>query len=92
MIATPFTDIMGKPLDIGDNVVVAFPSGSSAVMRVGTIKELSEIKSNRYDHTVGHYMSAPVPVLVIEWDQSLSYGAPSKPTKMQDINGRFLKL
>lgn len=89
-----FTDILGKPLAEGDEICMAFPNGSSAIMRVGKITGVTERETERYNRNLGTYFPGPPEYsLVVEWDENRSPSwVPEKPTKIKETGGRILKL
>jgi hypothetical protein len=92
---SPVLDILGNPLDIGDKVAVAFPDGrSSAKLRVGEILSITETPTERFNRNLGTYVPGPPLVKVeLKWDKALSGGyVPDKPTKTENIRGRFMKI
>lgn len=91
----PVLDILGRPLDIGDTVAVAFPEGrSSAYMRVGEILSITETATEVYNRNLGTYgPGRPIIKIEFKWDKQLSGGSvPDKPTKTENIRGRLMKI
>ena len=89
------TDVLGNALEVGDEVTVAFPDGSSAVLRFGTIIGIDEKEAQAYNRHLNAYFPQPYPVLEIEWDMNKSGGflpTSKKATKLERISGRVLKI
>lgn len=88
------TDILGQPVEIGDEICMAFPSGSSAEMRIGKVTGITERETERWNYNLQAYFPGPPAYsLVVEWDKDKSpYGVPEKPTKIKETHGRILKI
>ena len=94
-MTAPFLDTFGSPIDIGDKVVVAFPLGNNATLRLGEVLSFYETKQHpRYDHRTQTYTPVPpIRKVVIEWDQNFGgWGTPDKPSKVGLESDRFLKI
>ena len=88
-------DILGNTLAIGDEVAVAFPSGSSAALRVGKVIGLFEKENEIYNyHLKAYFPGPPIFQIEIEWDKDKSGGylPDKKSTKLDRTSGRIIKL
>lgn len=88
-------DILGNELKVGDEVAVAFPSGSSAKLRVGKIVGFTEKPTEIYNYNLGTTFPGPPKFEIeVEWDKVKSGGyLPSKKsTKLENTSGRFVKI
>lgn len=88
-------DILGHDLNIGDEVAVAFPSGSSAALRVGKIIGITEKPTEIYNHHLkAKFPGPPKTEIEIEWDKEKSGGylPDKKSTKLANTSGRFIKI
>jgi hypothetical protein len=88
------TDLLGSPLDLGDEIAVAFPDGSSgAELRIGSILQIIEKPTERWNRDLRAYFPGPPSyTLEIKWDKDKSpYGTPVK-SQMNRPGGRILKL
>lgn len=68
----------GYEICVGDLLAVAFPIGSSAEMRMGTVKKFGTRKNSWSDE--------PEPIMHMVWDQELSSWAPDKSTIKRSPN------
>ena len=95
-MSTPFLDIFGALIDVGDTVAVAFPEGrSSARLRIGKVLSFYEKEQAPYwDYrTKMHTPRSPIRKIEVEWDKSHSgVYSPDKPTKIELASSRFLKI
>jgi hypothetical protein len=89
-----FKDILGNDLAVGDELAVAFPSGNTAELRVGTILSITEKPTEIWNPNLRAYFPGNSTYsMEIKWDKAKSaYGVPDKPTKMNRTHGRILKL
>lgn len=73
---------------------MAFPSGSSAELRVGKIIGITEQETQRWNPNLKAYFPGPPHyTLLVEWDANKSpYSVPEKPTKIKETRGRILKI
>lgn len=87
--------MFGSPIDVGDRVVVAFPLGTSATLRVGKVESFYETRQDPYwDYQSGAYIPRPSSYkVVVDWDRDFgSWGTPDKPSKVKLDSERFLKV
>jgi hypothetical protein len=87
-------DILGNPLAVGDEIVVAFPDGgSSAELRFGEVLQIIEKPAEIWNRDLKAYFPGPPAyTLEIKWDKTKSpYGTPEK-SKMNKPRGRILKI
>ena len=76
------TDLLGYPVLIGDRIAVAFRSGNTAEMRVGTVVGFATRKG----------YGDPVPTMRVSWEHG-SYSLPaSKITAIDKFARVFVKL
>lgn len=89
-----FKDILGNVLYVGDEIAVAFPSGNTARMRVGTIIDITEEPSEIWNPNLRAYFPGPPTYSIkAKWDQEKSScRVPDKATKLSETQGRILKL
>lgn len=76
-----YFDLRKKKVTIGDMLAVAFRSGNTAELRVGTIIGFGSRKAS--------YSTNPVPLIEIEWDPEIKGWGPEK-SKIEANNGRYL--
>lgn len=88
------TDILGNPLAVGDELAVSFPDGgSSAEMRIGSILQIIEKPTERWNRDLNAYFPGPPTyTLEIKWDKAKSPSFTPDKSKMSRPNGRILKL
>lgn len=87
--------MFGAQIDIGDKVVVAFPLGNSATLRVGKVESFYETPQPPYwdRHTDTHTPRPADRKVVIDWDRNFGgWGTPDKPSKVRLDSERFLKI
>lgn len=87
-------DLFDKRLEVGDTVAVAFPSGSSAVHRIGKIVGFpTRYVAGPYNRQTRLQDPGYDEILVeIEWDTELSQWAPAKSKMQNSDKYRFIKL
>ena len=90
----PFLDILGQEIKVGDTVAVACIDYRSPELRVGKIVEIEDKpQPDRWNHQLQTMSSVPPKRTVkIEWDTDVSPGAPSKPSRTEKLQERFLKI
>lgn len=88
----PVFDIFDRELAVGDSIVVAFPDGTSAHQRVGEIIGITEKEQSPvWNYSLQINQSRPpIPVLEIKW--TAGPYLPDKPTKLERISKRIVKL
>lgn len=93
-------DIFGTPVVAGDQVVISFPEGNSAVLRVGKVVKFRESMHTEWEHDKkqGKWVDVkrPIDKMEVEWDANLSPSwVPKKPTLIeynQSVESRMMKL
>jgi hypothetical protein len=87
-------DILGNPLAVGDEIVVAFPDGgSSAELRIGAILQIIEKPTERWNRDLKTYFPGPPTyTLEVKWDKDKSPSFTPEKSKMSKPAGRIMKL
>jgi hypothetical protein len=75
-------DLLGYPVLIGDRVAVAFRSGNTAEMRVGTVVEFATRKTQW----------GPVETMRVSWEKGSERLPESKITAIDKFARVFVKL
>lgn len=87
------TDMLGKPVNEGDRLAVAFREGNQGVMRIGTV--IGKSSRNEYwrNPETKKYQDQPRPTLLVEWDATTGYmNSTGKTTWIYQDVKRFVVI